>query len=292
MPEKPVMLDVRHITKYHYVDPVLQGRNIAWLLPRETPSQKVIEAKVAIDPQPEAVSRRMDFFGNEVISFEIHDLHQDLVVTATSRVQVSPRQLPAPEETPAWETVRVLSDATLGPVQADAAAYLFSSQLVRRNADFLSYADRSFTPSRPVFAAASDLSQRIYRDFKYVPGATKVDTPPEDVFRERRGVCQDYAHFLIACLRTLGVPARYVSGYLRSRPGFVGAEASHAWVSFYSPGFGWIDLDPTNNVIPSTAHVVLSWGRDYQDVPPIRGVALGGGEHTVDVSVGVTEVAG
>jgi len=290
MPEKPVLLEVLHITEYHYAEPVLQGRNDAWLLPRETPTQKVLDARIIIEPEAESIARRADFFGNPVVSFEIHDQHQDMVVTARSRVEITPRELIDPEATPAWETVRALSEPTLGAEQANAIVYLFSSQLVRRNADFLPYVSQSFTPSRPVFAAASHLSQRIFRDFQYVPGSTKVDTPPEEAFRQRRGVCQDFAHFLIACLRTAGVPARYVSGYLRSRPGFVGAEASHAWVSFYCPGFGWIDLDPTNNVIPSTAHVVLSWGRDYQDVPPIRGVALGGGEHKVDVSVGVTEV--
>ena len=290
MPEPPVMLEVQHSTAYHYAEPVLQGRNDAWLLPRETPTQKVCDARVGIEPEPESVSRRTDYFGNQVISFEINDLHQDLLVIARSRVEITPRDLPTPDDTPVWETVRALSEPVLGAEQADAAIYLFSSQLVRRNAAFLSYMERSFTPARPVFAAAADLSSRIFRDFRYVPGATKVDTAPEEVFKHRRGVCQDFAHFLIGCLRTAGVPARYVSGYLRSRPGFVGAEASHAWVSFYCPGFGWIDLDPTNNVIPSRSHVVLSWGRDYQDVPPIRGVALGGGDHEVDVSVGVTEV--
>jgi transglutaminase-like putative cysteine protease len=291
MSEPSLMLDVRHITEYHYAEPVLQGRSIAWLLPRDTPSQRVLESAVSIAPRPEVLSRRTDYFGNPSISFEIHDPHSDLIVTATSRVELAPRPLPALEATPPWEAVRAATDPTLGPEQAAAAIYLYSSQLVRRNADFLAYASRSFTPGRPVFAAAAELSSRIYKDFRYVPGSTKVDTTPEAAFAKRQGVCQDYAHFLIACLRTLGVPARYISGYLRSSPGFVGAEASHAWASFYSPGFGWIDLDPTNNVIPTTAHVVLSWGRDYQDVPPLRGVALGGGNHTIDVSVGVTEVS-
>ena len=290
MPNTSVMLDVQHSTEYHYVEPVLQGRNEAWLIPRETPSQKVFDAEVVIEPDAESRSQRVDYFGNPVLSFEINDRHQDLVVTARSRVEITPRDLPAADETPAWEEVRPLCEPVLGALQASVAIYLFSSHLVRRNSVFLPYIERSFTPKRPVFDAALDLSQRIYRDFRYSPGSTKVDTTPEEAFVNRRGVCQDFAHFLIACLRTMGVPARYVSGYLRSRPDLVGSEASHAWVSFYCPDFGWIDLDPTNNVVPSNSHVVLSWGRDYQDVPPIRGVALGGGDHEVKVSVGVTEV--
>jgi transglutaminase-like putative cysteine protease len=287
---RPVTLDVLHITKYHYADQVLQGRNDVWLTPRNTPTQEVLESDVAIDPTTETTSCRFDYFGNRVQSFELLDLHQDLVVTARSRVFITPRTLPPESNTPAWETVRAASEPVLGQEQMNAAAYLFSSQLVRRNQDFWPYIERSFLPGRPVFAAAKELSQRIFRDFRYSPGSTKVDTRPEVAFKERRGVCQDFAHFLIACLRTAGVPARYVSGYLRSRPGFVGAEASHAWVSFYSPGFGWIDLDPTNNAVPSTSHVVVGWGRDYQDVPPIRGISLGGGDHKIEVSVGVTEV--
>jgi transglutaminase-like putative cysteine protease len=215
-----------------------------------------------------------------------------LIVKSESTVAVTARLLPSPAETLAWETVRQSSRGQQMGHSLEASEFVFDSPLVRTTDDFAAYASPSFPKNRPILEAALDLTQRIYSDFKFDPKATTLATPLEEVFKNRRGVCQDFAQLEIACFRSLGLPARYVSGYLETdpppgKPRFVGADASHAWISIYCHGLGWIDVDPTNNILPTTRHVAVAYGRDYDDVSPIRGVILGAGEHSLKVAVDV-----
>ena len=248
-----------------------------------------------MDPSPAFSSNSSDYFGNAVVLFTLQEPHQELTVEATSQVEVLARTLPEPGETPAWEQTADLLTSLADPKALDACQFTFESSQVRCSKQFADYARVSFGAGKPSLVAALDLTSRIHRDFKYDTKATKVSTPLEKVFEERRGVCQDFAHLQIACLRSIGLAARYVSGYLQTvaptnRERLIGADASHAWVSIYCPGWGWIDLDPTNNLVPSTKHITLGWGRDYNDVSPIRGVIQGGGQHELTVAVDVTPV--
>lgn len=287
---------VEHTTIYRYSEPASLGHNATHLAPRSFPQQRCLFYRLAIEPAPRMVRSHTDYFGNQVDYFTLEDEHTDLTITASSEVDVRPPEPPAAELTPAWETVR---DRLAGASDDEALAavqFTFDSPCVRGDDVLADYAVRSFPPGRPLLAAALDLTLRIHREFKYDPSATAVNTPTREVFEKRRGVCQDFAHLEIACLRALGLAARYVSGYLLTdppagRPRLIGADASHAWLSIFSPGYGWVDLDPTNNQIPEARHVTLGWGRDYRDVAPIQGVFLGGGQHTMSVAVDVVPAA-
>jgi transglutaminase-like putative cysteine protease len=207
---------------------------------------------------------------------------------------VNARELPASETTPAWETVAALFRDPVSPAVVEPYQFVFDSPQVRASMELAAYAAESFGRETPLLAGATDLTRRIFEDFKYDPKATTVATPLEEVWQKRRGVCQDFAHLGIACLRSLGLPARYISGYLRTRPPegrprLVGADASHAWFSVYCPGAGWVDFDPTNNVLPGEEHITVAYGRDFGDVSPVAGILTGGGEHDVQVSVDVEE---
>jgi len=281
---------ITHITTYTYTEPVSLCQNVARLIPRDCGSQTCDRTELAISPEPAVIDQTVDHFGNPVTYFSIQEPHRELRIEATHRVSLSGRASPDAAQTTAW-------DALGGALRADrsdsgllAAQFRFDSRYVQSAADYADYARPSFAPGRPVLEAAFDLTRRIFTDFAYDPRATTVTTPTRDVFRTRRGVCQDFAHLQLSCLRSLGVPARYVSGYLSTVPApgaarLVGADASHAWVSIYCGDAGWIDLDPTNNQTLSDRHIVLAWGRDYDDVSPVKGVILGGGQHKVAVSV-------
>lgn len=308
---------VKHQTEYHYAEPVSLCHSVAHVTPRDSASQTCPRSDLIIDPAPAAMSRRLDFFGNQVHYFLVQAPHTTLTLTATSRVCLTPTPRPALERSEAWELVRDVVQEEHTPAAIDAAQFTLNSPCVRSDADLADYAAASFAPGRPVLDAAMDLTRRIHADFRYEPRSTTVSTPVSQVFAQRRGVCQDFAHLQLACLRALGLPARYVSGYLvtappapeqspsgsspaRSdppRPGggepgdLVGADASHAWVSVYCPRLGWIDFDPTNNAIPSDRHILVAWGRDYGDVSPVKGVILGGGQHSLSVAVEVRAVA-
>jgi transglutaminase-like putative cysteine protease len=237
-------------------------------------------------------TERTDFFGNPVTFFTIQEPHHELTVTAHHMVSVSPFALPEPAQTPAWEEVRQVLSSDRGPRSLDVYQFVFDSPYVTTDPELADYAAASFAAGRPLLEAVLDLTRRIHTDFRYDTKATTVATPLSEVFSARRGVCQDFAHLQIGCLRSLGLAARYISGYLLTTPPpgqqrLVGADASHAWLSVYCPGFGWIDVDPTNNQVPSDQHILLAWGRDYDDVSPIKGVILGGGQHTVSVAVDV-----
>lgn len=286
-----MLYEVTHKTVYDYGDTVPECFNIVRLNPRPIFDQVCVEHRLEIDPEPTDYVCREDFFGNLIEQFSIHIPHKSLSVTATNRIKVTNRDYPELSSTPAWESI---ADS---PGRSDllAAHLTQTSPHIRFNAAIKAYASESFTAGRPIAEASLDLTRRIFEDFEFDPGATTISTPVEEVFKKRSGVCQDFAHFQIACLRSLNIPARYVSGYLRTlpppgKPRLIGADASHAWVSVYCGEAGWFDYDPTNNVIPGTDHITIGWGRDYSDVCPIQGVFTGGGETVMRVAVDVLPV--
>lgn len=284
-----------HSTAYQYSDPVPVCHNQIRLTPRDTTWTNCTSHHLLIRPTPMVVSRRKDWFGNVVQAFSLEENHRKLTVTASSRVTVSPQLAPAADQTLSWdEVVSGVAGQTLEGALA-ASEFTCDSPHITADDQFREFAAETFQPGRPVLEAANDLTSRIYNDFEYDPKATTVTTRPGEVLEAKHGVCQDFAHVAIACLRSLGVPARYVSGYLRTIPPpgkerLIGADASHAWFSVWCGPVGWVDLDPTNDCICGTDHIPIAWGRDYSDVAPIRGVFLGGGQHTLKVSVDVEPV--
>jgi transglutaminase-like putative cysteine protease len=286
---------IQHLTVYKYKHPVSFGNHEVCLTPRPGQYRHCLSHELMITPPPASQSERIDYFGNRIRLFTIQEPHQELKVDARSTVTIEGEEVVWPAASPTWEEVASSIPRDLNPEVVEAYQFVFDSPRIRTSREFAAYASSSFPPSRPLTEALLDLTARIYKDFRFDSKATNVRTPPEEVLRKRRGVCQDFAHLQIACLRSLQLPARYVSGYLRTypppgRPRLVGADASHAWVSVYCPGAGWLDVDPTNNVVPSQSHVTLAWGRDYGDVSPVRGVILGGKDHTVEVAVDLEPV--
>ncbi len=283
---------VTHRTVYRYASSVAVSHHLLWLRPRSMARQKCLEFSLEVAPEPESVAERHDYFGNHCAFVTVAGNHEELAVTTTSRVAVAPHFAPEPSESPAWEAARgqALTDRSNRGVEA--LEFTYDSPLIRANAAIRDYTQASFPGGRPTLEAGLDLTQRIFQDFTFDPTATDVATPLDRVFAERRGVCQDFAHMQIACFRSLGLPARYVSGYLETdpppdAPKLVGADASHAWVALFCPGVGWVDFDPTNGCLPSLRHITLGWGRDYGDVCPMRGVIHGGGDHVLQVAVDV-----
>ncbi|MEO1089082.1 MAG: transglutaminase family protein [Pseudomonadota bacterium] len=283
---------IRHFTKYSYAAPVALSQHLLHLEPRTSFRQRVHAQALVIDPPPAWSDRRQDPFGNPARAITIDREHRRLTIDSRATVEVATEAAPDPVATAPWETVvdacvRGSAAGSLG-----AARFAFPSPFTRADDAVERFARESFVPGRPALAAALDLNHRIFTEFAFDPAATTVATPVADVLVQRRGVCQDFAHLMIAALRALGLPARYVSGYLLTHPPagqerLVGADVSHAWVSLWLPGDGWVDLDPTNDVIPGDGHVTLAWGRDYGDVSPIVGVVFGGGDQELDVAVDV-----
>ena len=284
---------VRHQTIYDYAEPVSVSHHVVRLTPRHLQSQKRHTSELSIWPTPPVpATTHTDYFGNTVASFTLPESHSRMSVEATSELEVQAPPTPVLSESPAWETVRatVANDHT--PEGLDAFQFVFDSNRIEAKPALADYARESFPSGRPLLEAVSDLTARIHQDFRFDSKATEVTTPVETFFEKRRGVCQDFSHLQIACMRSLRIPARYVSGYLRTlpppgRPRLVGADASHAWCSAWCPGAGWVDFDPTNNCMPTDGHITLAWGRDYSDVSPIRGVLLGGAKHSLKVGVDV-----
>jgi transglutaminase-like putative cysteine protease len=278
-----------HETKYKYDAPVSQSLSEARLTPRSFPGQRVLETSLSVVPAFATMDTRTGYFGNIITTIAIFGLHDRFTVTAASVVETG---LAPHHELPeiAWETVR---DKLAAPPDQDflaASEYVFGSPYVPLVKAVADYGQATFTPGRSLVESAEALTHRIHEEFLYKPESTSIDCPIEEVIEKRHGVCQDFAHVMIGALRSVGLAARYVSGYLRSGSDVQGAEASHAWVSVYVPGAGWVDFDPTNDVMPSVGHVTVGWGRDFGDVTPLKGVALGGGGQTVDVEVRVTPV--
>lgn len=284
---------VRHQTIYDYAEPVSVSHHVVRLTPRHLQSQKRHTSELSIWPTPPVpATTHTDYFGNTVASFTLPESHSRMSVEATSELEVQAPPTPVLSESPAWETVRatVANDHT--PEGLDAFQFVFDSNRIEAKPALADYARESFLAGRPLLEAVSDLTARIHQDFRFDSKATEVTTPVETFFEKRRGVCQDFSHLQIACMRSLRIPARYVSGYLRTlpppgRPRLIGADASHAWCSAWCPGAGWVDFDPTNNCMPTDGHITLAWGRDYSDVSPIRGVLLGGANHSLKVGVDV-----
>ncbi len=279
-----------HRTTYKYKYPVSVANHVACLKPRSLLHQELAQSELRIQPPPATRTERVDYFGNLLCFFSVQEPHKELVVEARSEVVMQGNATPWPKNAIPWEEAARSLPGDHSPAGLEAYQFGFESPRIRMRPEFASYALESFTPERPMPEALLDLTARIHKDFRFDAKVTNVRTPTEEVFRERRGVCQDFAHLQIACLRSLNLAARYVSGYLRTypppgRPRLVGADASHAWVSAYCPGIGWLDMDPTNNVVPSNGHVTLAWGRDYSDVSPLRGLILGGGAHSLKVAV-------
>ena len=292
---KKLLYKITHTTTYDYVRDVSVSQHLCRLTPRQDAKQHCLVHELAIEPKPGTVSVHRDYFGNPTHFIGIETPHQKLVIKSCSRVAVSPALLPDRLETPQWETVRASCRDDHSGRTLEAHEFTYPSPLIPRSDEFAGYADASFTPKRPILDAVTDLTRRIHEDFTFDPTATTVSTPVEETFLKRRGVCQDFAHFQIACLRSQGLPARYVSGYLETdpppgQPKLRGADASHAWVSFFCPGLGWLDMDPTNNCRPSLRHITIGWGRDYGDIGPVRGVLVGGQNQTLSVSVDVNAV--
>jgi transglutaminase-like putative cysteine protease len=285
-------LSVTHRTTYSYGDAVTTSHHEARLAPREGESQRTVAHELSITPTPEARRRRFDYFGNRTVHFSLSEPHRSMSVIARSIVELKPVAPPDLHATPPWENVaeRLRNDRRRDVL--DAYAMTFDSPYVAASLPLLEFSDPFFERGRPLLEAVQDLVAFIYEDFTYDPRATDLSTPILQVLRERRGVCQDFAHLAIGCLRARGLAARYISGYLLTKPPpgkvkMVGADASHAWFATFVPEHGWVDFDPTNNVMPQGEHVTIAHGRDFSDVTPIRGVILGGGHHQLSVAVDV-----
>ncbi len=284
---------VTHTTIYTYSEPAALSQNELTLFPRPTPTQDCGSSHIAIYPRPSFLDLRTDYYGNQVHSFMVQHSHEKLEITATSEVTTHPLPLPAPGAGPNWEAARdTRTSAAPNPGHAEAVEFAFPSAFITPSPAFAEFARDCFPAGKPLLAGALDLTSKIYEQFEYTKNATTIGTPLEEVMKNRRGVCQDFAHLEIACLRSLGLCARYVSGYLETLPPpgkekLKGADASHAWLSLFVPTLGWVDLDPTNNMIPGERHITLAWGRDYADVTPVKGMVWGGGTHKLQVSVDV-----
>jgi transglutaminase-like putative cysteine protease len=292
---------VQHRTQYHYAASVQTARHLLHLAPRACPWQTVESSVLRVDPVPATRAEAFDAFGNRVVRIEYSAAHRSLVLDSEMTIHVGPRPWAAApafasDQGPAWETVRedlAYHASPLDDAVCSALTMRFESPAVRVKRELELYAAPSFVAGRSLLAATADLMGRIHREFTFDPEATVVGTSVIEVLERKRGVCQDFAHLMIGCLRATGLSARYVSGYLRTDPPegeerLVGADASHAWVAVWVPESGWIEFDPTNNCLADERHILLAWGRDFGDVSPVRGVIQGGGEHTLEVGVTVT----
>ncbi len=285
---------ISHATEYRYEAPVGLCYNLARLIPRELPGQRLLSARLQVEPFPNDHWQGCDFFGNRTDYFSIQQPHDLLKVTAVSEVEVSPPQEDLFESgaSLSWEAVREALRQDRSPAGLTALQFTLDSPMLASDEAVTAYARLSFPPGRPCAEAVAELMRRIFDDFTFDPAFSTVATPLHEVLEHRSGVCQDFAHLGIACLRSLGLAARYVSGYIETDPPpgrerLVGADASHAWFAVYQPGQGWSDYDPTNNQRPAQRHITVAWGRDYSDVTPLKGVAYGGGEHELHVAVDV-----
>ncbi|MGE0188608.1 MAG: transglutaminase N-terminal domain-containing protein [Steroidobacteraceae bacterium] len=294
-----VWYQVEHLTRYDYSAPVVHAHHLLHLTPREHPWQKVLSHHIEVLPVERQLLMSVDAFGNQLCRLELDRPHELLSLTAYSQLQLLQRPLWVAAESLSWERVRdeltYCSRARTND-ELEAVCYRTESPHIRIKNVFADFAADCFPRGQPLLVGAEALKHKIFHELTYSPGTTEITTSLLEVLETRRGVCQDFSHLMIACLRSLGLSARYVSGYLRTRPpengeALVGADASHAWVSVYVPPFGWVDLDPTNDLRVATEHITLGWGRDFSDVSPVRGVIVGGGSHKVDVAVTVSDMS-
>ncbi len=284
---------VRHVTTYAYSEPVSLSHHLVHLSPRADTNQQCESRELKITPQPPFRRERVDAFQNRATYFSIEEPHRRLSIEAACEVIVTAPTVPPLQFSAPWENVRDRLKFERRVDTIAAYGFTFDSAHARAATPLVDYAGPSFKPGRPLLEAVMDLTARIFAEFTYDQQATNISTPVATVLRDRRGVCQDFSHLQIAALRSMGLAARYVSGYVltRAAPGkerLVGADASHAWVSVYLPDFGWVDFDPTNGLMPAGEHITLAAGRDFADITPVRGVILGGGAHDLVVTVDVT----
>jgi transglutaminase-like putative cysteine protease len=287
-----MIYSLTHTTTYKYGAAVSLSHHLLRLRPRDLPRQRCLHNELQIEPRPDVLCAHRDYFGNAITFATIEGSHRSLVITSRSQVDVTALAPPRPDQTPAWETAGDICPDEDREEFLQNREFTFASPLIKKLPELADYAAPSFLPGRPLLEAVLDLTRRMYGDFKFDPHATNVATPLLEVFKKRRGVCQDFAQLEIGCLRAMGIAARYISGYLETlpppgKPRLAGADASHAWVSCHCPGTGWIDVDPTNNLLVSNRHITIAWGRDYSDISPVRGVIMGSGEHTMEVAVDV-----
>jgi transglutaminase-like putative cysteine protease len=286
---------IRHETRYQYAADVVHSHHLLHLVPRPAPYQQCLEHEIEISPEQHRRVNDLDSFGNPMIRVELAQPHRELTVVSRMQIEVHPRPAVSVETTLPWESVRetfAYRGAWPSRAELDAARFRHESPHVRLKQVFTDYSAACFPPAQPILRGAEMLSMKLHKDIQYLPGVTNISTSATEVLEKRRGVCQDFAHLMISCLRSRGLPARYVSGYLRTNATtgedgekLVGDGASHAWVSVWSPPYGWIEFDPTNGCFAGTDHVAVAWGRDFGDVSPLRGVILGGAQHQLSVTV-------
>jgi transglutaminase-like putative cysteine protease len=284
---------IRHETRYRYSADVMHAHHLLHLVPRPASHQLCLEHEIEIEPAAHRRASECDAFGNPVLRIELAHPHRELAVTSHMQIEVHSRHAVNVDTTMPWEKVRdafAYQGAWPSRDQLDAARFRHESPHVRLKQAFTDYAAECFTPARPILECAEALTTKLHTDITYAPGETGVGTSAIEIIETRRGVCQDFAHLMIACMRSRGLPARYVSGYLRTNGKLVGDGASHAWVSVWSPPYGWTEFDPTNGCFAGTDHVAVAWGRDFGDVSPLRGVILGGGQHQLSVTVVVESI--
>jgi len=292
-----VRYKVTHNTTYQYSSPVSVCHNVVILAPQATAFLQVNDYRLLIRPNPEIRDRRCDSFGNWVDRFSLEEHHSQLSISSVSHVTVVPRTIPALEDSPSFAEVRSRLKQRTDPNWLDVAVYRFDSPRIERSSAYAEFAAAVISDNQPVLSAMAALTHLIHTEFEYDRNATDVNTPTDTAFSSRSGVCQDFAHVAVTCLRSLQIPARYVSGYLRTVPAegkerLVGADQSHAWVSVWcGDSLGWVEFDPTNDCLCGTDHIPIAYGRDYGDVVPIKGMFLGGGEPLMSVSVDVAPLA-
>ncbi len=289
-----MIYEVSHRTVFSYTSSVAVSQHLLHLTPRSCPNQSTLHHSMLVHPAPTLRKESVDYFGNLTTYLTVESPHNRLTVASTSKIEKAPEPMPTPEATLPWDQVLQTVSRQTDEESLNAYQFAFDTPFTVSR-DAAAYATASFPPGRPVLAGAIDLMHRIHRDFKYEGGVTDIQTPVDQVLLDKRGVCQDFAHLQIACLRAIGLPARYVSGYLRTHPPEgqerrIGADASHAWLSLWVPGERWVDMDPTNNLLPSDEHITVAWGRDYSDVSPINGFVVGGGHQSIEVAVNVRPI--
>ena len=284
-----------HDTHYHYDSPVSLAQQLAHLWPRPCEWQRCTAQQLQISPDPTLRRDELDVFGNPLTRLAFERPHDELLVNASLTIEVLSRPALDFNLSPAWEDTRsalTYSSQPLSPELLEACRYRFESPYVHLKRNFVEFSENCFPAGRPLLLGVQALMEKIFSEFTFDAEATQVATPLVEVLERRRGVCQDFAHLMLACVRSRGLAARYISGYLLTQPPpgqprLIGADASHAWVSVFCPVLGWVDFDPTNNVQPALEHITLAWGRDFSDVSPLRGVILGGGNHDPEVRVTV-----
>lgn len=286
---------ITHSTRYVYAEPVSLSHNLVCLRPRDRGTQSCLRHELSVFPTPSARNDGRDYFGNHMTFFSLQKAHTELTIATESEVTITTSPQPDISRGSSWEQVRQTLLQPPNVQTLTAREFSFDSPYISRAADLAEYAIASFPSGRPMLECVLDLTERIHHDFEFLPGATKVGTPVPEVLRTRQGVCQDFAHLQIGCLRSLGLAARYISGYIATtpppgQPRLTGADVSHAWISVFAPEFGWVDFDPTNGLMPSDGHITVAWARDYDDVGPIKGILVGGRRQRMDVAVDVAPI--